>query len=106
MPGEFEMSPEARKQQLLMQRDGMRENASELESAVTEIQVAKYEIALRRLMQRTDNNPEIVNALNQLLSRLDNQSHFGISDEKMPPTHVTELAQAILDSAELIAHTE
>lgn len=92
---EGEQSAEARKQELLMRRDAARESATETQQQVSEIQSAKYETMLLNMMQRTNTNPEIVNALNDLVQSLDSASHFGESDNPMPDGHLQVLAEAI-----------
>ena len=101
-----EPSPEERLQALLFNRDQMRESAEPLARGVAEPQAAKYEMTMYRLLQRTNNNPEIANAFNKLLRALDISSRFGNSDEPMPKGHINSLTEVIKEATERIRLTE
>lgn len=77
-------------------RDRYREAASELQRGVAEPQAAKYETTLYRLLERTGNDPELVNAMNEFLGAVDLKSIFGESDKPLPKAelaHITKFFQ-------------
>jgi len=89
-------------QKLIERRDAARESATDLQRGVAEPQATRYETTLYRLMKRTDTNPEIVNALNELLARLAYSAEYGESDSPMPKSRVESLTTAIKKATELI----
>lgn len=65
----------------------------ELRANVAEAQSAKYEVALKRLMERSDDNVELVNSLRDFIGAIDVKSFFGNSDELMPEGYVNRLSE-------------
>lgn len=80
----IESQPENKevKNPILTHRDRYRENATELQRKVGELQAAKHETILYRLMSRTEDNSELTNSINGFLDALDHRSCFG--DETKP----------------------
>lgn len=93
---------EDRKTQILESRDIQKGGASELQKSVAEIQAAKYETTLYRLMDRTKDNPELVNNLNALLDGLDHQSRFGNSSESIGPARQEDLSKFLGEVAKAL----
>jgi len=83
---------------ILERRDQMMERASDLQKMGAEIQGAKYQMALLTIMERSDDNVGLVNALNKFLDSLDWRAHRGRSDGPlMSPDSLTKF---LIDSAE------
>ncbi|MBI2121803.1 MAG: hypothetical protein HYT98_01640 [Candidatus Sungbacteria bacterium] len=79
---ESQKSQEQIKNPILVQRDKYKEHASELQKKTGQIQAAKHETILYRLMSRTEDNSELTNAINGFLDTLDRRSRYG--DETKP----------------------
>lgn len=94
--------PESGKNFLVERRDQMREHASETQKKVSEIQGAKYETSLLKLMERTDDNPEIVNSLNEMLDALSHQATYGDSDKGLSGARQKELAEFMQEAAKAL----
>ena len=73
----------ARRKKFIDTRDQYREHAGVDERNIAEVQGAKYETTLHRLMARTEGNPDLINALNGFLDALDNRSSFGWEDQPL-----------------------
>ncbi len=95
-----------RLQKLIERMDAARESATDLQRGIAEPQAAKYETVLYELLRRTDTNPKIANALNELLTRLEYSAAYGESDQPMPESRVESLTTAIKDAAERIGDPE
>lgn len=50
---------------------------------------------VRSLLERTNNNQEVVNALSGVISALDIEANFGSSEEPMSPSRMNELVQQL-----------
>ncbi|OGF64343.1 hypothetical protein A2661_02415 [Candidatus Giovannonibacteria bacterium RIFCSPHIGHO2_01_FULL_45_24] len=81
-------------------RDKYKESASELQKNTAEVQAAKYETILYRLMKRSGDNTDLVNALNEFLGALEHQSMFGNEDDPLSQKRVEELAKFVKEKAE------
>ncbi|MGB7958028.1 MAG: hypothetical protein WCF77_04295 [Minisyncoccia bacterium] len=97
---EREHAGEKSKNPYLEMRDKSRNGASELQKGIAEVQSAKYETTLYRLMERSGDSPELVNALNDFLRELDIQSVQGRSDESLTSVRAEALAHCLKESAE------
>jgi hypothetical protein len=64
------------------------------------IQRMRYETALLRLMRRTGNNTDLVNALNNFLIALDANSYFGAAHENMSEGATNQITEAINKAAD------
>mgnify|MGYP005846283137 CR=1 FL=1 len=53
-------------------------------------------------MQRSENNPEIVNNLNEFLDALEHQSSFGNSSEDLNPGRQKDLSQFLQETAKAL----
>ena len=89
-------------QGMLDRRDQARERANELERDIGEAQGAHYETIVYRLMRRTDDDPELVNALNDYLSALDIESWFGNPEEPMVPGKQREIIDRLKRQTQLM----
>lgn len=81
-------------------RDIERENATEMQKEIADIQEAKYAAALYELMRRTGNNPELINNLNAFLDALKHQAGFGDSESPIHPAKVKDLSDFMAEKAE------
>ncbi len=79
-----------------------RERANDLEKNVEEIQSAKYGSALLRLMERTKDNTEIINNLNEFLDALEHQSQHGDSGQGLSESRQKELADFFAEAAKAL----
>ena len=75
----------------LEKRDIYKENATELQNNMAEIQEAKLGVAIRQLMKRTEDNPELVNKLNAFLDALMHQAELGDSEKPIGKAALEEL---------------
>jgi len=91
---------DARMGSILNVRDKYKENASELEQDIATTQAAKHETALYRLMARTEDNPELVGALNEFLNALDHRSRFGDETQPLGKEHTEALTKFFSEKAE------
>ncbi len=82
-----------------------KDNATELQNDVAEAQEAKLGIVLRQLMDRTQNNPELINNLNGFLDALDHQAGFGNSGEQLSGARAADLAKFLEEAAKAIRWT-
>jgi hypothetical protein len=82
-----------------------KEHSTEMQNEVVDIQEAKLGVTLRRLMQRSGDNPEIVNNLNSLLDALDHQSHYGDSAEDIGPGRQDDLQKFLGEAANALRWT-
>jgi hypothetical protein len=78
---------------VIKQRDEARKRASDLQRSVAEVQAARYETSLYRLMERSGNNPELVNVLNNFTRILDRNSGVGVSDQPFTREQVEKLTK-------------
>ncbi len=76
-PGEPRLDEE--RNPILERRDEMMERATEMQRKGAEIQGAKYQTALLTIMERSDDDAELVNALNKFLDSLDWRANRGES---------------------------
>ncbi len=92
----------SRRRFLLKERDAYRNNASELQKGVAEAQTAKLELALFVLMERTDNNPVLINSINAFLDGLRKQASVGETEPGRPlgKTTTQELIEFFRSKAE------
>lgn len=79
-----------------------REHASDLQKNISEVQSARYEHALLRLMERSADDTNLVNAMNELTQALDWVAAFGNPEEAIPQERVEWYANAIRQVAETI----
>jgi len=100
MPIESAPQEKSFKQLIEERRDRERAFAEEGAKKVADIQTAKYEAALLRLLRRTDANPRIANALNAFIDALEAKSHFGASDKPLNGAKAEELGTFLAESAE------
>jgi hypothetical protein len=80
---------------IIRRRNEVRNRATDLQRGVAEVQAARYETTLYRLMERSGNNPELLNALNNFTRVLDNRSFYGVSDELLAPNQIKRLSKFI-----------
>ena len=85
--------------------DTSKENATELQNSVAKNQEAKLGIALRQLMDRTGDNPELVNSLNGFLDALEHQAGFGDSDKQLSEARAEDLAKFLEETAKALRFT-
>ena len=78
-PGE--PSFEERKNSTIEIRDQMIEKASDFQQKAVELHGAKYQIAMLRIMEKSGDDVEILNALNKFLDALDARASRGGSGE-------------------------
>ena len=93
-------NPDDRRRGLLKTRDICKTHASELQKGVAEVQSAKYETVLYRLMQRTGDDPDVVNALNAFVDGLELQSIFCQSEDPLPGEKKEKLVEFLRTNAE------
>lgn len=80
------------KNPVIKERDDARKRASNLQRRVAEIHAARYERTLYRLMERSRDNPDLVNALNNFSRVLDGRSLHGAEDNPLTRTQVEQFA--------------
>lgn len=88
------------KNSFLIARDAERKQATDLEKGVADAQVARYETSLLRLMRRTKDNPELVNALKHFIEAMEHRSIYGNLDEQLSANGVTALVEFFNKSAD------
>jgi len=76
-----------------------KEASTETQKEIADIQGAKFETSLLRLMNRTENNPEIVNNLNEFLDALDHQSFYGDNSQNIGKGRQEDLAKFLGEAA-------
>jgi hypothetical protein len=76
---------------VIQTRNKAREKATPYQKRTAEIQSARYETALLRLMDRSGDNLGLINALNKFTKSLDTKSLFGSSDEALAAVHIDKL---------------
>lgn len=103
MKSEMEMPEQPQKKSLkeiyLLERDSLKNEASEIERNVAEIQTARYESALLRLMKKTDDNTELVNAMKEFIGRLEHRSMI-TAENKLSPDSTARLVKFFEESSE------
>lgn len=87
------------KNPILKMRDTVREHSTELRNNVAEIQAARYELAVQLLMERSSENTELINALNDFTKALETVSYRGQSDKPMSPVHIKEITNFLKEKA-------
>ncbi len=75
---------------------------TQLQAQVSTRQAAAYKDTLIRLMQRTGDNIELVNALRDFLVVVDQKSWRGQSDQPMTPGYTERLTQFFRQQAEAL----
>jgi hypothetical protein len=83
-------------------RDEARKRASDFQRSVAEVQAARYETTLYRLMERSGNNIDLVNALNNFTRILDNRSRYRPSDQHLIPNQIERLTKFFQDKTKEI----
>jgi len=100
---ELESESQGKKENIYIKnRDLSKEHATELQKEVAEIQAAKLEATLYKLMSRTENNPDLVNSLNKFLDSLDHQSRFGDSGKPLGKGRQQDLVAFLEDAADAL----
>lgn len=104
-PGEQprEEEEKSEKNPILETRDQMMEQATDIQRKGAEIQGAKYQTALLTIMERSDDNTELVNALNKFLNSLDWRANRGESGG--PLKNPDSLAKFLDEMAEELHRT-
>lgn len=74
-------------------RDQERIGTTEDQRQIAEIQALKYEMISLTLQERTRNNGELINAMNEFLDKLENLADRGISDEPLARGIVSRLTE-------------
>ena len=82
-----------------------KEHATELQNNVAEAQEAKLGITLRMLMERTEDNPELVNALNTFLDALDHRANFGDSEKPLGKGSQQDIAKFMEEATKALRWT-
>ncbi|MBI2049943.1 MAG: hypothetical protein HYT35_00600 [Candidatus Staskawiczbacteria bacterium] len=93
------------KKNILEYRDSYKEHATELQKEVAEVQAAKLETTLYKLMSRTGNNHELVNNLNWLLDSLDHQATFGDPSKPLHEARQKNLISFLEETAKALRFT-
>lgn len=93
---------DARREGILEIRDRYKEAATDTQKGVAESQAARYETILYRLMNRTDTNVELVNAMKKFIDTLEHASMMGTEDKKFHPKEIEELTSFFTQEAEHI----
>ena len=81
-------------------RDQRRQGATELQRGVAEVQAARYESILYRLMSRTGNNETLINAMAEFIGELERRSAFGQNDKPLDKNSAEKLTKFFQDKAE------
>lgn len=81
-------------------RDAARERATPLQRNVVEIQAAKFELLLFRLLERSGDDPELASAINAFLDCVDNRSRKGSPWDTLPRPLIEQLTR-VFQSATL-----
>lgn len=77
----------------LKTRDAYRKHASEMQREVAEIGAASYETTLLRFLERTGNNRELLDAINDFMGALEHQSAYGDNSQPLHPSRIKELVE-------------
>lgn len=76
-----------------------RENATEDRRKIAENDAAVYEIALLELLDRSDKDPKLLNAMRYLTSKLYTLVHMGDPSEKIRPKRSKIIMRAIKEAS-------
>ena len=80
-----------------------KERSTKEQNKAAEIQSAKFQVTLLTIMERSDDNPELMTALNGFLESLDWRAHRGASDGPlMGPDKLTKFLE---EQAKELHHT-
>ncbi|MDO8486449.1 MAG: hypothetical protein Q7S77_02020 [Candidatus Staskawiczbacteria bacterium] len=105
----FEDEPKSveqkQKENILENRDLYKGNATELQQEVAEAQAARLETILYKLMSRTENNPDLVNGLSELLGSLEHQAMFGDPIEPLNKSREKDLSSFLEETAKALRWT-
>ncbi len=92
----FEQAPHESAEQknpYLETRDKYKDGASELQQKVGEIQGAKWETSIYRLMERSGDNIELTNALNSFLIALEKRAVRGVESDQLKAVEIEALTK-------------
>lgn len=81
-------------------RDGYARSATEVERNVAQVQGAKYETALYRLMNRTGSNTALINSLNGFIGAIDHRSVYGKEEEQLSSEQIQKLTDFFKEKSE------
>jgi len=96
---------EFRNKSLMERHQTSKEHATELQNSVAEAQEAKLGIILRRLMERTEDNPELVNSLNAFLDALEHRANFGDSEKPLGKGSQQDIAKFMEEATKALRWT-
>jgi predicted TIM-barrel fold metal-dependent hydrolase len=74
----------------------------ELRKNVAEAQSKRWAEAVTRLMERSDDNIELTNALNELTRVIDHKSYFGQLDKQLSEGYMNKLTELLKEAAEVL----
>ncbi len=95
-----QLSPQERLARLAARRDLSAAHASELAKGIAQPQAIRFQTIVLELMQRSDDQPAIVEALVELLRSLEHCAAFGASEKPLTKGRVEMIANAIYKAAE------
>src|SRR4051794_14893516 len=84
---------------VIKERDNTRKRASDLQKKTAEVQAARYETTIYRLMERSGDNSDLVNALNDFSCILHGRSFHGVNDQPLTSTQVERLTRFFEDKS-------
>jgi len=82
-----------------------REGATEFQKSIAGHQAKRLEIALLEMMNRTNNNPDIVNKLSEFISGLDHQAQFGDSSKPVAESRQEDVAKFLSQAGQALRWT-
>jgi hypothetical protein len=85
--------------------EAAKETSTDTQKEIADIQGAKLETSLLRIMNRTENNPDIVNGLNGILDALDHQSFYGDNSQNIAHGRQEDLAKFLGEAAKALRWT-
>src|SRR5438270_10911073 len=87
---------------VINERNEARNRASDLQRRAAEIQAARYETTLYRLMERSGNNRDLINVLNNFTRVLDGCSFYEVEDQPLLRTEVKRLTHSSVQKTKKI----
>ncbi len=97
---QLEQNTSSRESVFFEARNDEMKNSNDLERQTSEIQAARYQIALLRMMHRTNDNPNLVNILNNFITALDHQANFGSSEKNLNDFEISKIIEFFEKSAD------
>jgi len=77
--------------------------ASEFARESADLQAVQYKDVVLTLMERSGDNPDLMDALSRFTRELDGKAHFDYDDQSLKPAHQQALVEFLNDAADRIS---